>query len=189
MRKIFCLLVAVFVLSILSADVRAEEDGIYYARCNLKVIKGNYITWINWQAATEYLPVGTKFKVKSTKGNSARLTDVKTGMLYNLDIGANGERFFEKFIVNNPVSIDKYTKDIQSNIQDAVARIGMSKEEVYIAMGPPAWVASGNTNNKTYDDIMAYNLWVYKRSRFGKNIGVEFNPSTGQVIRTEGIWR
>ena len=72
---------------------------------------------------------------------------------------------------------------------DAAARTGMTKEEVCIAMGPPAWITAGNSDNKTYDNIMASNLWVYKRSRFGKNIGVEFNPSTGTVIRTEGIWR
>lgn len=188
MRKIFCLLATVFVLGTLFNDTKAEEGSIYYARCNLKVIKGNYITWVNWQAASEYLPVGTKLKVKS-KGNSASLTDVKTSASYTLDIGASGDKFLDKFVSKNRVDINRYPKDVQGNIQDAIARVGMSKEEVYIAMGPPAWITSGNTNNKTYEDIIASNLWIYKRSRFGKNIGVEFSPATGQVIRTEGIWR
>jgi hypothetical protein len=40
----------------------------------------------------------------------------------------------------------------------------------------------------TYENIMAGDLWVYARRRFGKNIGVAFDPTTGKVNRTEGIW-
>ncbi len=188
MKNVSCLLAGGLILGVLLSDARAEEDNIYYARCNLKVIKANHITWVNWQASPEYLIVGTKFKVKP-KGKSASLTDVDTGATYTLDVGANAEKFMEKFVVKGPVNINRFSKDIQDNINNAVARVGMTKEEVYIAMGPPAWVIDGNTDNKTYDNIMASNLWVYKRSRFGKNIGVEFNPSTKQVTRTEGIWR
>ena len=187
MKNAFCLLVVV-TLGLFFSTVAAGDDNIYYARCNLKVIKGNNITWVNWQASPEFLPVGTKFTVKSN-GTKAILTRVDTGSEYTLDVGAKSEKFIEKFVVKSPVSTNKFPKDIQDNINYAVARVGMTKEEVYIAMGPPAWVTSGNTDNKTYDNIMASNLWVYKRSRFGKNIGVEFNPSTGKVTRTEGIWR
>lgn len=188
MKKLIYLCVWLFILAVLAVNSKAEEGNIYYARCNLKVIKGNYITWVNWQAAPEYLPVSTKLKV-DIKGNKAILTDAKTGKKYTLDTGSKGDVFLEKFITKDAVNIDQYPKDIQDNIRDAVARIGMAKEQVYIAMGPPAWITSGDTDNKTYEDIMDSSLWVYKRNRFGKNIGVEFNPSTGQVSRTEGIWR
>jgi hypothetical protein len=39
--------------------------GTYYARCNLKVLKGKYITWVNWQAAPTYIPVNTELRVKN----------------------------------------------------------------------------------------------------------------------------
>ncbi len=188
MKKLIYLCVGLFILVILAVDIGAEESNIYYARCNLKITKGSYITWINWQAAPEYLPVNTKLNVE-IKGDKAILADVKTGKRYTLDVGAKGDVFLEKFIAKNAVNIDQYSKDIQNNIKDAVARIGMAKEQVYIAMGPPAWITSGNTDNKTYEVIMDSSLWVYRRNRFGKNIGVQFNPSTGQVNRTEGIWR
>lgn len=188
MKKLIYLCVGLLILGALTVDIKAEESNIYYARCNLKIIKGNYITWINWQAAPEYLPVSTKLKV-GIKGNKVILADVNTEKKYTLDTGSKGDMFLEKFIAKNVVNIDQYPEDIQDNIKDAVARIGMTKEQVYVAMGPPAWITSGNTDNKTYEDIMDSNLWVYKRNRFGKNIGVEFNSSTGQVSRTEGIWR
>ena len=42
------------------------QDGTYYARCNLKVLKGNQVTWVNWQAAPSFIPVGTKLMVGDT---------------------------------------------------------------------------------------------------------------------------
>jgi hypothetical protein len=163
------------------------KKQVYYARCNLKVIKGNYITWVNWQSTPIFLPVGTEFTIERS-GSKATLYDVKQGTEYDLDIGADGENYLEKFVSKNQVSIKEYSTEIQANIRNTVARIGMTKEQVYIAMGPPAW-AGEKTYNMTYDEIMAANLWVYKRRRFGKNIGVAFDYETGKVNRTEGIWR
>jgi hypothetical protein len=163
------------------------KEQIYYARCNLKVIKGNYITWVNWQSTPIFIPVGTEFTVERN-GSEATLQDVKQGNEYRLDIGADGDVYLEKFVSKNPVSIKEYPTEIQANIRNTVARIGMTKEQVYIAMGPPAW-AGEKTHKMTYDEIMAADLWVYKRRRFGKNIGVGFDYETGKVNRTEGIWR
>jgi hypothetical protein len=77
---------------------------------------------------------------------------------------------------------------VRDHIRKAVAKVGMTREQVYIAMGPPTNVGKERTNNMTYDKIMASDLWVYARRRFGKNIGVAFDPATGLVNRTEGIW-
>lgn len=161
--------------------------GEYFARCNLKVIEGSRITWLNWQSSPTFIPAGTRLKV-TTAGDKATLVDVKTGATYTLDIGASGEHFLEKFVSRKTPPISGFPASIQANIQQAVARVGMTKEQVYIAMGPPANLGQIRTNTSTYKDIMAANLWVYARRRFGKNIGIEFNPSTGLVVRTEGLW-
>jgi hypothetical protein len=55
-------------------------------------------------------------------------------------------------------------------------------------MGPPTVLGKEKTHSMTYENIMAGDLWVYARRRFGKNIGVAFDPATGKVNRTEGIW-
>ena len=104
-------------------------------------------------------------------------------------MGAAGELFLLKVVSPEPPPLDQYPETVQAHIKNAVARPGMSKAAVYTAMGPPAWIPAGNTHVRSYETIMAANLWVYKRRRFGKNIGVEFDPQTGNVIRTEGIWR
>ncbi|UCF82359.1 MAG: hypothetical protein JSV50_14315 [Desulfobacteraceae bacterium] len=142
---------------------------------------------MNWQSTPIFIPVGTEFTVERN-GSKATLHDVKQGKEYHLDIGADGEVYLEKFVSKNPVNIKEYSDEIQANIRNTVARIGMAKEQVYIPMGPPAW-AGEKTDKMTYDEIMAANLWLYKRRPFGKNIGVAFDYETGKVNRTEGIWR
>lgn len=164
------------------------QGEIYYARCNLKVIKGSYITWVNWQSTPTFIPINTELRVLEM-GDKATLTNVKTNSTYSLDIGAIGTIYLEKFVTKFPVNLNSFSKSARSNIQNSVARLGMTKEEVYSAMGPPTQVASGKTNTMSYEAIMASDLWIYARRRFGKNIGVAFDPGTGRVNRTEGIWR
>jgi len=171
-----------------STPENSKANTIYYTRCNLKVIKGTNITWVNWQSVADFIPVGTAVKV-DRNGSKATLTNVEKGKTYTLDIGSDGDVFIEKFITKEPLNINKLSQDIQFNIGNAVARFGMTKEQVYIAMGPPAVIFGVKTNNKTYEEIMDANLWIYKRRRLGKNIGVAFDPFTALVNRTEGIWR
>ncbi len=171
---------------LIAASGNAQE-GVYFARCNLKVIDNNEMTWVNWQAAPAFVPVGTKFLVTRT-GSKASLVRVDTNASYTLDIGADGDVFLEKFVVKEPVSIEQFSDEIRENIRSAVAKVGMTKEQVYLAMGPPTNLDKKRTNTMTYENIMASDLWVYARRRFGKNIGVAFDPVSGKVARTEGIW-
>ncbi len=174
-------------LSLLFAPGGYAQEDVYYARCNLKVLDGKEITWINWQAAPSFIPVGTRFRV-SRAGSKASLVNIETQATYTLDVGANGDSFLEKFVTKRPVDITGFPADVQANIRNAVAKIGMTKEQVYIAMGPPTNVGNSRTNTMTYENIMASDHWVYARRRFGKNIGVAFDPAIGKVNRTEGIW-
>ena len=184
------LFVYLFIVSSLALpNAVSAADDVYYARCNLKVLKGNEITWVNWQSSPSMLPAGTQFKIANSGGESVTLTDAKTGTTYNLDVGASGEQFLEKFVSKKKVSIDKFPEKVQADIKAGLPRAGMTKEQVYIAMGPPAYTDGKNkTNTSTYKDIMATNLWVYERRRFAKRIGIEFDASSGLVNRTEGVW-
>ncbi|MCL5884522.1 MAG: outer membrane protein assembly factor BamE [Deltaproteobacteria bacterium] len=185
-RKILLSVVLFAVLSVLSTVGYGDED-VYYARCNLKVLKDNSITWINWQAAPSFIPVGTKLRV-TRAGNRASVVNPATNAAYTLDIGADGDAFLDKFVTKRRVDITSFPSDVQANIRNAVAKVGMTKEQVYIAMGPPTNLGKSRTNNMTYENIMGGDLWVYARRRFGKAIGVAFDPGSGRVNRTEGIW-
>ena len=158
----------------------------YYARCNLKVLRGNLIDYFNWQSAPTFVPAGRKLEV-AARGGRATLTDGESGSKYHLD--AFAAEYMHKFLSPEPPILDGLSEEVRKNIGEAVARVGMTKEEVYLAMGPPYRVgAKAATRQMTREQIMGQNLWIYARRRFGKNIGVEFG-SDGKVSRTEGIWR
>lgn len=95
MKKVLWLLTILGVVQFLFVGISYCEEGIYYARCNLKVFKGNYITWVNWQDSPTFIPVGTKLKV-TRLGSKASLINAETGERYTLDMGAKGDAFLEK---------------------------------------------------------------------------------------------
>ena len=178
----------------LAAAATAEEKGkepekpgdVYFARCNLRVMNGKEISWVNWQAAPAFVPAGTRLNVTKA-GDRASLVNVETKAVYTLEIGGEADALLEKFVTKTPVDVKQYPEDVQANIRSAVAKVGMTKEQVYVAMGPPTNLGGERTRNMTYENIMAGDLWVYARKRIGKNIGVAFDPGTGRVHRTEGI--
>ncbi len=54
-----------------------------------------------------------------------------------LDLGADGDVYLEEFVTEEPVNIGKFPKDVQSKINKGIAKVGMTKEQVYLAMGAP----------------------------------------------------
>jgi hypothetical protein len=187
MKKILLASLVVF-LSFLFSPAEGIGGDTYYARCNLKVVKGSVISWVNWQSTRDIIPVGTKLEVDYNGGKKATLTDPKTGKNYTLILGASGEEYLEKFVIKRKTSTKGFSSSVKKEIERGLADMGMTKKQAYIAMGPPASADYRKTNTMTYDNIMNTKLWVYKRKRFGKNIGVEFGAK-GKVKRTEGIWR
>ncbi len=188
MEKILLASLIVF-LAVLFTPAKGLSGDTYYARCNLKVVKGSLISWVNWQSTSDIIPVGRKLEVSYNGGKKAQLRDPKTNKEYTLILGASGDQYLKKFVLKRRTSTKKFSSSVKKEIKNAFANIGMTKEQVYIAMGPPAKVRGRKTASMTYDEIMNENLWIYARRRFGKNIGIEFNADTGKVQRTEGIWR
>ena len=173
---------------LLGPSIDASAADTMYARANLKIVKGKLITWVNWQSTPTFIPVGSKMKVVSVNGKKAEVVDVEKDKQYTLDMGAEGDEYLAKFVTDKKPSLKGFAKSVKDNIARAIIKVGMTKEESYMAMGPPANADGVNTNTMTYEQIMKTDLWVYKRKRFGKNIGVQFDRATGNVSRTEGIW-
>jgi hypothetical protein len=187
MKKILLASLIIFLTFLFSPAEGLSGDN-YYARCNLKVVKGSVISWVNWQSTRDIIAVGTKLEVSYNGGKKARITDPKTNREYTIILGASGKEYLEKFVSKRRTSTKGFSSSVKEEIERGLAAMGMTRKQVYIAMGPPASADYIKTNLMTYDDIMNTKLWVYKRKRFGKNIGVEFGKG-GKVTRTEGIWR
>ncbi len=83
----------------------------------------------------------------------------------------------------------RFSGKAADSIAKGIAVMGMSRKEVYVSMGPPASADGIQTREMTYEQIMGHSTWVWRRKRFGKNIGVTFDPASGLVTATEGIWK
>jgi hypothetical protein len=77
----------------------------------------------------------------------------------------DADLFLHKFFVNSSseLGIDKLEASRRRNIENGVAEIGMSKAEIYTALGPPNWVGFGiDATNFTLEQILENNRWEYR---------------------------
>lgn len=160
-----------------------------YVQCHLKVLKPGYITWVNYTASQDFVPAGTPVTLVSYTATRATFTRQDNGTSYTLDFGngssdAHSLQLIHKFIDEAPPLVD--AGEFQSEIDQKIAKIGMTKEQVYYSMGPPAW-AGAKTNTLDKSQIMNAPLWRYERRTFGKDVGIQFDAN-GIVTKTEGIW-
>ncbi|MCU0724183.1 MAG: outer membrane protein assembly factor BamE [Planctomycetes bacterium] len=157
-----------------------------FACCNLRVLDETEITWRNWQSVDEFLPVGTELLLSGGPREYV-LRDPRNGRTFNLDIGAPGDDFLEKFVVSSPRSSGDFSPEAREAIEKGVARIGMTRREIYAALGPPHMVGDYDTDAMTLEQIENFDTWVWRRGTFAEKIVVRFSPGMNLVLETEGV--
>jgi hypothetical protein len=73
--------------------------------------------------------------------------------------------FMKKFFVSSPeeLGLAKVEESRRKNIENGIWQLGMTKEEVYAALGPPNWIDNGiDATNLPLDQIMDRNRWEYR---------------------------
>lgn len=176
-KNIFLLAIQSCVASLAAyPSVAAQTEEAYYARCNIKVLKGNEINWLNFRAAEKQINLGTGLKV-ILSADRAIFKDASTGESYRVDLGAPGVKFLEKLVVKEPVDIGKIGKNHTNDIRSATIVKGMSKEEVYAAVCAPAFINNDISEQAGYAEVIQADKWVYKTNKFGNNITIEFDKS------------
>jgi len=172
-------------------EVSEQPEDLYYARCNLKVLDDNSISWINWQATSSFVKAGARLNVLRD-GHDISIVEVDSGRAYRLEPGSDREEVLEKFVTRTPLDLSGYDAAVQKNIRLAVGKVGMTKEQVYMAMGPPAKIGTAVyfrwTRELTLAECMEPDVWTYFRKKGGVNITFYFDPSTGVVKSAEGLW-
>jgi hypothetical protein len=81
------------------------------------------------------------------------------------------EMFMKKYFVSTPADLGLAKMDPvpRQNIEAGVGAIGMTKEQIYAALGPPNWVDFGQrpedeATNLSFEQIMERNRWEYRSS-------------------------
>lgn len=79
--------------------------------------------------------------------------------------GTDTAVFMKKFFVDSAseLGLDKLEESRRKNIENGVWQTGMTKQEVYAALGPPNWIDFGiDATNLPIEQIMDHDRWEYR---------------------------
>ncbi len=156
-----------------------------HTRVNLRS-NGNELYSSNYLGHASDLPIGSPAVVTMFSAQEVRLT--VHGAAYvmkphktpfdtsQLSIGS----FLDKYFVDNPSQIDVASlgpADLKTQVESGQHVIGMTKEQIYACLGPPATIDSDlPTANLSREQIMASDKWVYLHTL------VVFVPTSMQFV-------
>ncbi len=144
-----------------------------YARSNL-MVKGDTIFWHNMSGFKDMIPAGTEIKVSQFSGKAVIFSVPEKGKSYRL-LAETG--YYDKYFVKNKQNIgfDRISSDILGKIKNKEIAKGMTKEEVFIAKGCPAYIGWGEESmRRNLEDIMKSDTWYYMRDSRRHECSVKF---------------
>ena len=162
-------------------------------RCTLRP-KQTYLFASNYLAFPATVKAGSEAKVTmfSTQEADMTITDIPYKMLPITTLfEPKADLFLKKFFVNSKdeLGLDKLEPAKKTNIENGVAEIGMTKEQVYTAMGPPYWIDTDiDATNLSYDTILQKDTWKYRVSNILWNpwwpVQKVFRFQDGKLVQT-----
>jgi len=164
------------------------RDKARVLRCTLRP-EGPRLVSSNFLGLTETIRAGSPAKIEmfSTQRVDLNLNNISYQMFpATTPFSPNPQEFLKKYFVDSAGELGLNVPPARkANIENGVAEIGMTKQEVYAALGPPLWVDFENdASAMTLEALMEKNRWVYRVSQFGF-----FPPVTRVFMFDEGKLR
>jgi len=189
MRKAIVLaLCAVFTMvffldSSLAITEKALEGQKLFTRTNLKA-KGNVVFFHNMGELKKSIPFGTAVTIMGTGryyeggrdgSKKIKFMVIESGKKYVLtDLPTVYRKYFVKNLQD--IEIDDASLEAKRNIKNMSIAPGMSKKEVHISKGCPAYIAHGEKSwGYTLDEIMESDVWYYNKDSRTREMIVKFN--------------
>jgi len=192
------LLVLLLASVLYGCAVNLKEAGIdrfvgqtLFNRVNFRTFGENRIYYTNRIYGGILIPAGTNCTIKSI--TSTKIWFITSGDEYVLidwrgkTESENIKALFDKFFVEDRegIGLDKIYPDFREKVLSGIAEVGMTKEEVLVCAGYPAYIGY---KDRTLDDdrerILAQNDWYYLKTRRRKVLyrfsGEKLNRIIGQ---------
>ena len=154
---------ALFSVSLLANDAKDLIGQTVFTRTNLKN-QGRTIYFHNMSKTKGFIPVGTPVIIKSIAKDNIRFqlaegdAECKTYIVKALS--AYYDRYFVKSTAE--IGLKKMSSSARGNIKTMVVVPGMTKEEVYVSRGCPAFIDWGVKSWAfPLDEIMESDTWYY----------------------------
>jgi len=137
-----------------------QKGDKVFVRSNLRA-EGYIIAWHNLSLSPDIIPAGTEVNIISCRGQEIVFTKGTSDKKYK--IVANASQW-DKYLVNEikEINLDNYSPDQLAKKEIAT---GMTKEEVYLLKGCPAYIGYGvKSNDHTLSDIIKSDTWYYMQT-------------------------
>jgi hypothetical protein len=183
-----CLIVmngcALFTTEFNEATIGIERGQTFYNRVNLKTYEENKIWYSNYYQGGILIPAGTQCTIVDVTKKGITFT-VQNKVYYlgrwlsekNPDVGRVS---FKKYFVADRamVGLDKINPLFSDSVLSGIAETGMSKDEVLLCLGYPAYlVGKEPANGFDRDFIMSQNDWYYLKDG-DKQVLLRFKGNT-----------
>ena len=152
--------------------LNVSQGQTVYNRVGLRTYGENIIYYTNRYFGGTYIPAGSECAIQTISKESIEFTfNGEKYVLVNWigDVSAeNVKTCFEKFFSEDKseIGLDKVNPDFREEVQEGFVKEGMTKEEVLLSLGYPAYLG---VKDPTYDDnrefILAHNDWYYFKGR------------------------
>ena len=153
--------------------------GTYYTRCSINIDR-NRVLSTNYRggAGAMLVPVNTKvdlisrrrgrFNMKTESGQSFRFEHVRK----HSNVSADDS--FKGFFSAAETDLSDFSAEEQAGINEATAKVGMSKDAVLAAIGPPP-------GHKTRS--LSLNTWMYWSKKFDTfNVQFDDDGKVSQIV-------
>jgi len=157
--------------SIKGSGIKELEEQTVFNRVSFRTNRENKIKNTNPFSGGVLIPPGTVCTIKAISPNEIKF--IAAGKRYVLTSwrigygGVNTRASFYKFFAQNKetVGVDKVNPDFRESVLTGIAEVGMTKGEVLLSLGYPAYL--GKENSTTDDSraaIMSSDDWYYLKS-------------------------
>jgi len=174
--SIFCFIALVF--NAYAATLQKGDNA--FARSNLRAHK-YLLLWHNLSFSKDVVLAGTEVKIVTCRGQEVVFTKVGSDRKYKLV--ANSAQWDKYFVKDkNELNLEKYPAITTEQGTKSQIVVGMSKEEVYLSKGCPAYIGYGiKSYTHPLSDIMQSDTWYYMKDSRGHDKMIKFEK--GVVIK------
>lgn len=140
-------------------DGAAVGDTLY-ARSNL-MVNGDTIFWHNMSGFKGIIPAGTEINILHFSRKAIIFIVPGEEKKYRLlTETANYDKYFVKD--KDAIGLEKLSSDVMKKIKGRMILEGMTKEEVFISRGCPAFIGWGEVSlRRTFESAMKSDTWYY----------------------------
>jgi hypothetical protein len=152
--------------------LEVSQGQTVFNRVGFRTYGGNVIYYSNRYFGGTFIPAGSECVIQDISSDTIKFTF--NGEEYVLvdwvaDVSAeNVKASFEKFFSRNrsEIGLKEVNPEFREEVKDGFAREGMTKKEVLLSIGYPAYLG---IKDPTYDDdcktILSHSDWYYLKGR------------------------